>query len=83
MMASINDHVNAVQYLVEAGGNLEAADEVSGDVVCDMVIDAGSVHSIDKGCHEWSCECGAMLGEGGCEARGSRQGEWSCGVGEC
>ncbi len=50
--------------------------------MCDMVLDAGWIHSIDARCRERSCECGAMLGGGGRKPRGSRQGEWSCGVGE-
>ncbi len=29
MWATINGHVNVVQYLVEVGANLEAADKVS------------------------------------------------------
>ncbi len=43
--------------------------------MCDMVIDAGGIHSIDANCHVWSCECGAMLGGGGSKPRGSKQGE--------
>ena len=37
MNAADNGHVNVVQYLVEAGANLEAADEVSGHVVREYV----------------------------------------------
>ncbi len=33
MNATMRGHVNVVQYLVEAGANLEAADKVSGHVV--------------------------------------------------
>ncbi len=33
MNAASQGHVNVVQYLVEAGANLEAADKVSGHVV--------------------------------------------------
>jgi len=43
--------------------------------MCDMVIDAGWIHSIDEGCHEWPCEYGAILGGGGSKRRCSRQGE--------
>ncbi len=31
--AAMNGHVNVVQYLVKAGANLEAVDNVSGHVV--------------------------------------------------
>ncbi len=55
--AAENGHVNVVQCLVEVGANLEAVTRyVSVHVVweyvdvCDMVIDAGWIHSIDKGC---------------------------------
>jgi hypothetical protein len=51
--------------------------------MCDMVIDAEWMDSIDASCQAWSCDCGAMLGGGGSEPRGSRQGEWSCDVGVC
>jgi hypothetical protein len=37
MLAAMNGHVNAVQRLVEAGTNLEAADKVSGHVVWEYV----------------------------------------------
>ena len=37
MYAATEGHVNVVQYLVEAGANLDAADEVSGDVVWEYV----------------------------------------------
>ncbi len=37
MIAAENGHVNVVQYFVEAGANLDAADEVSGDVVWEYV----------------------------------------------
>ncbi len=50
MVAAKRGHVNVVQYLVEAGANLEAVDKVSGHVNCDMVIDAVWIHSIDAGC---------------------------------
>jgi hypothetical protein len=43
--------------------------------MCDMVIDAGWIHSIDASCQAGSCECGAMLGGGGSEPRGSSHGE--------
>ncbi len=46
--------------------------------MCDMVIDAGWTDSIDEGCSGGSCECGAMLGGGRSEPRGSKHGEWSC-----
>ncbi len=49
----------------------------------DMVIDVAWIDSIDVGCVGGSCECGAMLGGGGSEPRGSRQSECSCDVGEC
>ncbi len=80
MLAAMKGHVNVVQCLVEAGANLEAVNKVSGHVVvsmwmCDMVIDAGWINSIDVGCPGGSCECGAMLGGGGSEPRGSKQGE--------
>ena len=50
MLAARNGHVNVVQCLVEAGANLAAADRVSGHVMCDMVIDAVGIHSIDGSC---------------------------------
>ena len=37
MLAAWNGHVNVVQCLVEAGANLEAADNVSGHVVWEYV----------------------------------------------
>ncbi len=37
MNAASRGHVNAVQRLVEAGENLEAADKVSGHVVWEYV----------------------------------------------
>ncbi len=37
MRAAMDGHVNVVQCLVEAGANLEAADEVSGRVVWEYV----------------------------------------------
>ncbi len=37
MWATINGHVNVVQFLVEVGANLEAADEVSVHVVWEYV----------------------------------------------
>ena len=37
MRAAMKGHVNVVQYLVEAGANLEAADEVSSHVVREYV----------------------------------------------
>ncbi len=37
MLAAMWGHVNVVQYLVEAGASLEAADEVSGHVVWEYV----------------------------------------------
>jgi hypothetical protein len=89
MRAAMNGHVNVVQYLVEVGANLEAADPVSDHfwrwsmLMSDMVIDAGWIHSIVEGCLLWSCECGTMVGGSGSEPRGSRQGECSCGVGVC
>ncbi len=36
-VAARNGHVNVVQCLVEAGANLEAADDVSGHVVWEYV----------------------------------------------
>ncbi len=33
MWAAMNGHVDVVEYLVEAGANLEAVDNVSGHVV--------------------------------------------------
>ena len=43
--------------------------------MCDTVIDAAWIDSIDASCQGWSCECGAMLGGGGSEPRGSKHGE--------
>ncbi len=37
MWAASNGHVNVVQYLVKAGANLEAADNVSDHVVWEYV----------------------------------------------
>ncbi len=37
MEAASNCHVNVVQYLVEAGANLEAVNDVSGHVVWEYV----------------------------------------------
>ncbi len=37
MRAASNGHVNVVQCLVEAGANLETADDVSGHVVWEYV----------------------------------------------
>ncbi len=37
MRAASNGHVNVVQYLVEVGANLEAADKVSGKVLSDYI----------------------------------------------
>ncbi len=37
MRAAINGHVNVVQYLVEAGANLEATSNVSVHVVWEYV----------------------------------------------
>ncbi len=37
MRAAKEGHVNVVQYLVEVGANLEAADKVSGHVVWEYV----------------------------------------------
>ncbi len=37
MLAARQGHVNVVQYLVEAGVNLEAADNVSGHVLWEYV----------------------------------------------
>ncbi len=37
MLAAMEGHVNVVQCLVEAGANLEAADDVSSHVVWEYV----------------------------------------------
>ncbi len=37
MLAASNGHVNVVQCLVQAGGNIEAVDRVSGHVVWEYV----------------------------------------------
>ncbi len=37
MLAAMRGHVNVVQRLVEAGANLEAAENVSGHVVLEYV----------------------------------------------
>jgi hypothetical protein len=55
MHAASEGHVNVVQCLVGAGANLEAAHRVwscgvGSMLMCDMVIDPGSMHSIDASC---------------------------------
>ena len=37
MLAAMEGHVNVVQYLVEVGANLEAAENVSGHVAWEYV----------------------------------------------